>query len=173
MEARELSSTEATPLQLSLRIRHPSIDPDEISRALGLEPEHSFKAGASRGPRSSGHHTQTYWLAPASVESWSDPFEPSFLATIAERSGRPVALSAEKWQKVAENLRTRSPELQMLHFLNRLNGRQPFLQQIQREGGDVSLITVIERESSVDFTLSPSVSRLLAELDMSVEFKFA
>jgi hypothetical protein len=172
MEARELSSAEVTPIQLSLRIRHPSIDPEEISRSFGLKPEHSFKAGAPRGPRSSGHHTQTYWLARVSMDSGSDPFEPSFLATIASRSGRTVSLSAEAWQKVTENLRVRSPELMMLYFLNRLNSQQPFLQQVQREGGDASLILLMERESSADFTLPPSVSRLLVELSISVEFQF-
>jgi len=36
---------------LSLRIRHPGIDPAEISSALGIEPQHTWKAGEPRrGP---------------------------------------------------------------------------------------------------------------------------
>jgi hypothetical protein len=84
-----------------------------------------------------------------------------------------MTLAEDAWQKVARHPGTRSPEFLMLHFLNRLNGRRPFLQQIQGEGGDVSLILLVERESSADFTLPASVSRLLAQLDVTVEFRFA
>ena len=81
MEARKLSEISATPVQLSLRVRHPAIDPQEISTSLGLEPEHCFKAGDSRPSRSKGRvaaqHTQTYWLAPVTPESWPDPIGPS------------------------------------------------------------------------------------------------
>jgi hypothetical protein len=45
---RRHSSTQATPFQLSLHVRHPSVDPEEISRELGLEATESFRAG---GPR--------------------------------------------------------------------------------------------------------------------------
>jgi hypothetical protein len=37
MQARKLSDTRATPIQLSLRIRHPAIDPETLSRTLALE----------------------------------------------------------------------------------------------------------------------------------------
>ena len=48
MQAQKVSDTAATAIQLSLRIRHPDIDPDGISAALGLEPEHCFRAGEPR-----------------------------------------------------------------------------------------------------------------------------
>ena len=33
---------------LSLRIRHPSIEPGEITRNLGIEPQHTWRAGDPR-----------------------------------------------------------------------------------------------------------------------------
>ncbi|MEP6547590.1 MAG: hypothetical protein ABJD53_08985 [Gammaproteobacteria bacterium] len=177
MQARKLSETSATRIQLSLRVRHPAIDPEEISEALGLEPEHCFKAGDSRPTRSKGriaaHHTQTYWLAPVSAESWPDPIEPKFLAALAEKSpARQGAVSAEVVQAANVDFRSRGIEAVLFLFLQRLNARHSFLQKIQAEGGDVALILVIERESAADFTLPVGVARLLVQLGISIEFKF-
>jgi hypothetical protein len=178
MEARERSEAKVTPIQLSLRIRHPAIDPEEISGALELVPEHCFKAGDSRTPRAAGHdaghHTQTYWLAPVTGEPWSDPIEPAFLAAIAARDpGRNVALTQEDWRQAGQDLRARSVEVVLLHFLRRLCARNTFLQRVQSEGGEVALIMLIERDSTADFTLPLSVTRLLVQLGISIEFRFA
>jgi hypothetical protein len=177
MEAHKLSETAAAPIQLLLRIRHPAIDPEEISTTLDLEPEHCFKAGDSRAARVeglfSGRHTQSYWLAPVSEESWADPIEPTFLAAIAARDpNRNFALSAENLQATARNLRSRNVEGLLLHFLQRLNARHSFLHRIQAEGGDVALIIAIERESAADFTLPVTAAGLLVHLGISIEFRF-
>ena len=177
MEAHKLSETAAAPVQWLLRIRHPAIDPGEISTSLDLEPEHCFKAGDSRAARAeglfSGRHTQSYWLAPLRVEPWADPSEPTFLAGIAERSpARNLALSAENYQAASRNLRSNSVEGLLFLFLQRLNARHSFLQRIQAEGGDVTLIIAIERESAADFTLPVTVTGLLVHLGISIEFRF-
>jgi hypothetical protein len=177
MEAHKLSKTSATPFQWLLRIRHPAIDPGEISSSLDLEPEHCFKAGDSRAARAeglfSGRHAQSYWLAPLSVESWADPSEPTFLAAIAARDpDRNFALPAENLQAASRNLRSSSVEGSLFLFLQRLNTRHSFLQRIQAEGGDVTLIMAIERESAADFTLPAAAAGLLVHLGISIEFRF-
>jgi hypothetical protein len=177
MEARKLPEAEATPIQLSLRIRHPAIDPKDITVSLGLEPEHCFMAGESRATRSrsrvAAQHTQTYWLAPVSLESWPDPIEPSFLAAIAERNpALRGAVSAEAMQAASGDLRARGIESVLFLFLQRLIAHHAFLQKIQAEGGDVALIMVIERESAADFTLPATLIRLFVQLGISIEFKF-
>jgi hypothetical protein len=52
---------------LSLRIRHPSIEPGEITRTLGIEPQHTWKAGDARrgagGETLDGTYRETYWMA--------------------------------------------------------------------------------------------------------------
>lgn len=177
MEARKLTEAKAAPIQMSLRIRHPSIDPQEISVALELEPEHFFKAGETRTPRAkgqiAGRHTQSYWLAPVTAKSWSDQIEPSFLAAIAARHpGWESALPEEEWRKAIQGLRDENVEAVLLYFLMRLGLRQTFLQRVQTDGGDVSLIMLMERESAADFTLPTSVSGQLAKLGVSIEFRF-
>lgn len=59
MAAPKLATRQPLPFQLSLRIRHPSIDPEEISKGLGIEPEHTFRAGQPRHSKSG--------VAPATV----------------------------------------------------------------------------------------------------------
>jgi hypothetical protein len=170
MEARQLSDESIVPVQVSLRIRHPTIDPDEISAAIGVTPAHCFKSGdPARGRR--GLHTQTYWLAHIAPGSWPEPVEPSFLETMAARQpGR--SLSAEDFRKVAQNARAHSIEMMLFYGLQRLNARQAFLEQIQSDGGEVSLLLSTEHGSAADFTLPVGMSRLLVKLGITLEFKF-
>jgi len=174
MQARKVPEPAATPIQLSLRIRHPDIDPEEISTCLGLTPEHCFKAGSARaGSRTTGHHSQTYWLAPVTPEALPDPLEPTFLAAIAARNlDRSVAATAQDLQETTTKVRFRSVETLLLYFLQRLVAKQSFLQKIQAEDGDVSLIMVIDRASAGDFTLPVTLARLLVQLGISIEFNF-
>jgi Domain of unknown function (DUF4279) len=50
---------------ISLRIRHPSIEPSEITSALGIEPQHMWKSGDSRlgstGESLEGTYRESYW----------------------------------------------------------------------------------------------------------------
>jgi hypothetical protein len=56
-------------LQILLRIKHPLLDPDEITRTLGIEPEETIARGpsVSRGVRRV--HSDSYWLAELSFPS--------------------------------------------------------------------------------------------------------
>jgi hypothetical protein len=66
MDAKELSKPESPAFQLSLRIRHPSMDPRQIARQLGVEAEHSFRAGDPRSSSSrnplTAVHSESYWI---------------------------------------------------------------------------------------------------------------
>lgn len=176
MGARQLAEESVTPIEFSLRIRHPSIDPKEISAALGVEPEHCFKAGDPRtnaqGRRTS-QHTQTYWLARITPESWADPIDPTFLSVIAESyPARDSDFTTEEWRKAAQKVGSRGIETMLFFGLQRVNARRTFLDRIQSEGGDVSLILAVPRDSAPDFILPVSMSRLLGKLGITLEFKF-
>jgi len=51
---------------MSLRIRHPNIDPAEITLGLRIEPQHTWRAGDMRrgraGEELGGTHRETYWM---------------------------------------------------------------------------------------------------------------
>jgi hypothetical protein len=57
---------------VSLHIRHPSIDPARITQTLGIEPQHSWQAGAPRrgptGEELEGAYRESYWTAPLMQE---------------------------------------------------------------------------------------------------------
>jgi hypothetical protein len=177
MEARRLSEESVTPIQLSLRIRHPTIAPEEISTALGVVPEHCFRAGDPRTgaakDRRTSQHTQTYWLAPVTAQAWSDPIDPAFVSVVAARySEHDLAVSEKHLREATQKLMARSAEDLLFYCLRHLNTRQAFLQRIQSDGGDVSLLLTIERDSASDFTLPVAMARSLVKLGISLEFKF-
>ena len=74
MAAPKLATLPPQPFQLSLRIKHPSMDPADISKELGIEPEHSFRAGQPRHSKSgvapATVHTESYWLAALNPATW-------------------------------------------------------------------------------------------------------
>lgn len=51
---------------MSLRIRHPDIDPALITRTLGLQPQHTWRAGderkSSAGDALNGTYRESYWV---------------------------------------------------------------------------------------------------------------
>jgi Domain of unknown function (DUF4279) len=51
---------------ISLCIRHPGIEPSEITRALGIEPQHMWKSGdcrlGSTGESLEGTYRESYWM---------------------------------------------------------------------------------------------------------------
>ncbi len=52
---------------MSLRVRHPAIDPARITQALGIEPQHHWRAGQQRcdpaGQPLEGTHHDSYWVS--------------------------------------------------------------------------------------------------------------
>ena len=61
--------------KISLRLRHPSLDPQEITRTLRLAPSRSWQAGGKRatpkGGPLQGTYRETYWTT-ALIERGSD-----------------------------------------------------------------------------------------------------
>jgi len=126
---------------VSLRIRHPSIDPAEITRTLGIEPQHSFKAGETRrapqGQRLEGSYRESYWI------------------------GEFRELDAGLRGVVA----TEAVLLQAVVILRR---SQPFLSRLQAEGGTVELFLEVVGTSEFNLGLSPQLLSLLARSGLAV-----
>ena len=61
---------------ISLRVRHPSLDPAEITSALGLNPSRSWRAGEARttltGNPLEGRYGESYWVAKLAKGEWAD-----------------------------------------------------------------------------------------------------
>ncbi|AVJ29856.1 DUF4279 domain-containing protein [Achromobacter spanius] len=124
---------------LSLRIWHPTIDPDFITRTLGLEPKSSSMVGTPRqtpnGRPLGGVYAESYW--------WSDPFD---------RGGY---LSADQ---IAEDILT--------GLLEVLRPHKKFLLLIQAQGGRSHLEINSFSKRNYSLVLPPDLLIEIAELGL-------
>ena len=164
MEAR-LSKPDSEPFQLTLRVRHPSMDPVDISRTLKIEAEHSFRAGGPRtsssGSATASVHAESYWLGVLKpVVPLADvSFPGDHRSQIAQKQ----LAAATKGLSWALSLRT-----------SRILGpHADFLRRVRTEGGDVTLLVTISSGEVSSFTLAPETSRLFGDLGIAVEFELA
>jgi hypothetical protein len=162
MEARKLREPDSEPFQLSLRIRHPSLDPDELSREFSIEAAHCFRAGDPRPSRSgiASVHPESYWLGALNTGNW--PVEVTYpgvrrLLAAQERFGV-VAMRSLGW---ALALSTRF-----------FNAHAKTLRRIGAEGGQVSLLITAPPGEVSGFSLAPAVCRVFSELGIALEFEF-
>lgn len=169
MEARDLSQDDAPPFELAIRIRHPSLDPADISRELRLEPEHTFKAGdprtSSSGIPAASVHAESYWLSHIS------PAHLPSRGLFDERPGAKRArgrMTEDRLRAItADSLGVTLTSCVMLF----LGPHREFLRRVKDEGGEVSLLVEISAKSVPSFKLTPQVSRGLSDLGITVEFE--
>jgi hypothetical protein len=164
MEARKLSKSQPPAFELSLRVRHPSMDPAELSRELGMEAKYSFRAGEPRQSHS-GHstaslHGESYWLG--TLHPTSSPAA-HWLSGFA---------NMELAQKAHEKTVARSLGWALsFHATRVLRANAALLERIRSEGGQVSLLVALSPASVDSFSLAPQVSRIFSDLGITIEFE--
>jgi hypothetical protein len=130
---------------ISLRVRHPHLDPDVLTKTLHLEPLHCWRAGEPRrsvsGSTLGGEHRESYWSAPLPGQG---------------------GVGADAFPL----------ELFLGSQLVQLSRHREFLTGLQHEGGQISLLVEISPGENAVLTLGTSVSRKLADLNIEVEFQF-
>jgi hypothetical protein len=129
---------------VSLRVRHPTLDPAVLTDTLKLDPAHSWKAGDPRqsqtGTSVSGQYHDSYWSAPL--------------------PGQMVGGA------------TLPLEIFLAQQLLQLGRHRDFFSGLQAEGGEISLLVEIAPIANTVLTLSSTVARRLADLNIEVEFQF-
>jgi hypothetical protein len=164
MAAPKLATLQPPPFQLSLRVKHPSMDPADISKELRIEPEHSFRAGQPRHSKSglvpAAVHTESYWLAPLDPASWFG--NPSFAEPLR------LAITQEHIDAaIARNL-TGVLGLCAVRF-NKAHAA--LLHTIRSEGGEISLLVTLSPAAVSTFSLPPQISRMFGEMGITLEFE--
>jgi len=129
---------------VSLRVRHPTLDPAILTETLKLDPVHSWKAGDPRrsqtGAAIAGQYRDSYWSAPL--------------------PGQMVGAA------------TLPLETFIAQQLLQLGRHRDFFSGLQAEGGEISLLVEVAPIANVVLTLSSTVSRRLADLNIEIEFQF-
>ena len=151
-------------VQLYLRVKHPGIDPADLTHEFGLQPEHAVQAGAAvsdTGLRKL--HTESYWLAALPTQS------------LQELTAWTKQVSSLPQQSIAVNLRslrlshaTGIDGMQILIWLRTLEAQRDLIQRINSEGGSVTVV-VQRPDRDVPFNLSPHLAQRLAELEIALE----
>jgi hypothetical protein len=198
MQVNKRSSPHATSYQLSLHVRHPSVDPDEISRELGLDATESFRAGEPRHSRSgvaaTAVHGETYWVAVLDPMAWSAP------ATVARRLTRTTASesrvktgSAVTEQFLAALLPQEARVLRARFGLEEGDMTPPrslgwgialvchcmavrhsqFLARLREQGGALTLLAAVQPEALVGLRITPEMGRQLHDLGLTVKMELA
>jgi hypothetical protein len=182
MQVKNRASAPATPFQLSLHVRHPSVDPAEISRELSLEAVECFRAGEPRQSRSglaaTAVHGETYWVAVVDPLGWSAP------ATLARRMPAREVMSALLPQE-AKVLRARFglDEAEMIpgslgwgivlvcHCLTVRHGR--FLARLREQGGSLTLLAAVQPAALGGLRITPEMGRQMHDLGLTVKIELA
>lgn len=125
---------------LAVRIWHPSLDPQEITRELGTTPKHMFLAGDRRqtpkGQLLDGVYSESYWSA--------DPFSRGEYSSTDE---------------LAEDA--------LAEVLQMLAPHRSFLQRLRKEGGRVHLQISSFSGRNYAFEFPPEFLAECAELGVS------
>jgi hypothetical protein len=126
---------------ISLRIRHPSVEPRTITETLGIEPQHTWKAGDPRrgaaGETREGAYRESYWMGRLMPEP---------------------GLSSSRL----------SVESVLLQTLAQLRRSHAFLEQLSTDGGVAELhISLFVREN-FRLDLTPETLGLLGRLGLAV-----
>jgi hypothetical protein len=129
---------------MSLRVRHPTLDPALLTATLHLEPLHTWRAGEPRrsvtGTALGGEHRDSYWSAPL--------------------PGQGVGAAAFPL------------EMFLGQQLVQLGRHREFLARLQNESAQISLLIEVSPVENGVLTLSTGTSRKLADLNIEVEFQF-
>jgi Domain of unknown function (DUF4279) len=126
---------------ISLRLRHPAIDPVRITHTLAIEPQHSWKVGDPRrdaaGAALEGVHHESFW----------------------------VAQLMEQPQLATAGVSVESVLLQTLAHLRR---SQSFLAQLDADGGVAELHISLFARTDFRLELSAQSLALLGHLGLAV-----
>lgn len=126
---------------LSLRLRHPDIDPSRITQTLGIAPQHTWKAGDPRrdptGGALEGLYRESYWMGRLMEE--------------------PQLSSAQL-----------SVESVLLEKLATLRRSQDFLEQLHAEGGVAELHISLYAREDFRLELSEQSLGLLGRLGLAI-----
>jgi hypothetical protein len=126
---------------MSLSIRHPRIDPAEITVALRIEPQHTWRAGDLRrdsaGVELGGAHRESYWMGR--------------LMTKPELARDHVGVESE-----------------ILRTLGTLRRAFDLLQRLQEEGGSAELHVSLYAREEFRLELMPESLSLLGRLGMTI-----
>ena len=148
-----------------LRLRHPNVDPREITNRLGITPQYAWRAGEPRridaGDEDHGDVLQTFayrescWVA---VLSGASP-----LSELVERIARFAP------RAVGTQLRMSPPATAELYLaLYKMKRTSEFWQEFVAQGGTIDCLVQVTGAERFHLEMSPALLALCAELRVTL-----
>lgn len=144
-------------MEMFLRIKHPTLDPDTITETLGLEPEECIKVGTSASKTGGRRlHSESYWIADLTVPSlaelarWEADTPGSRLTATFPQQNR---------AEIKHLIGATEYDFFILGWLKRLEGQQPFFQELNQSGGSATLL-IQRNDANAPVSLRKSLGRL-------------
>jgi hypothetical protein len=140
---------------IALRVRHPSIDPAEVTSKLGIEPQHAWRAGEPRrmddDDAGSAVHRDTYWLG----------------LLPPPRFGPALALG-HLAERVEEGLRSAAdhPQISLYFTLLKMKRSTAVWREFAEQGGTVECLLQVHKADRFQLDLSQAL--LLALVDLRI-----
>jgi hypothetical protein len=176
-------------VELYLRVKHPSLDPVTISKALNIQPEHAVCAGESTSKSGKVRlHSESYWLAklpsarlvPFPTELLNDDKELAATASAAEKLAiqkRHFESTAFAYQGLSKDelleLIGASPfELLIMPWLRKLNSEEVFFKALRSGGGSAAIVVQIHNAEH-SLRLRPNLTRQLAQVGIDLEIEWS
>jgi len=157
-----------TRFQLLLRVKHPTLDTAEITRELGIKPEHAANVGAAVSATGKTRlHSESYWVAALptpsvqeTIEGWKSmsPNQPQGLLQLSREARRGLGLTQV----------TGFLDLQLLSWLRRLGQHASFFKSLNDSQGSVTLV-LMRPNRDAPITITPYLGRRLADLGVRLE----
>jgi hypothetical protein len=144
---------------VTFRIRHPSVDPAELSRQLGIEAQHAWRAGEPRkveaGEVGGGCYRETYWVGDlAGPQPWSGMLpEPTRLGPLAVITG------------------SVRPQSTLYFTLLRMKRAAAFWRELVEQGGTIECLMRIHKTDGFQVDISQALLLMLVELKVALSIE--
>jgi hypothetical protein len=150
---------------VTFRIRHPHIDPAELSRQLGIEPEHAWRAGEPRRPEPgeaarSGVYRETYWVGELQgPQPWGAGMLPD------HPPGRigPI-IAAVKTGPVL-------PQITLYFTLLKMKRAGAFWRELTEQGGTIECLLQVHKTEGFQLEISQALMLMLVELKVALSIE--
>jgi hypothetical protein len=143
---------------IALRIRHPSIDPAEITDRVGIEPQHAWRAGeprrVERGEGGSALHRETYWVG----------LLPPRLP------GPTLGRLSESAENAIRNATTH-PQSALYFTLLKMKRGGDFWREFAEQGGTVECLLQVHKADRFQLDLSQALLIALVELRITLSIE--
>lgn len=140
---------------IALRVRHPSIDPAEVTRRLGIEPQHAWRVGEPRrvddDDAGSAVHRETYWVGLLPPPRLIGPALPPWIEPA----------TAERLRAAAN-----APQASLYFTLLKMKRSATFWREFSEQGGTVECQLQVNKTDRFQIDLSQAL--LLALVDLRI-----